>query len=84
MKAVLYRECGFPDVLHLKEIPRPAAGKRDVLVKVHATTVTVGDSRIREFRVPALQWLPAGSWRDCALCLRMVGVFKPVSTVPAR
>ena len=83
MKAVLYREYGSPDVLQLKEIPRPVAGKRDVLVKVHAITVTVGDSRMWEFRVPAMQWLPAGSWRDCAICLRMVSLNRS-STVPAR
>lgn len=59
MKAVVYTKYGSPDVLQLTEIQKPAPRAREVLVKVRATTVTIGDTRMRSFTVPRGQWLPA-------------------------
>jgi NADPH:quinone reductase-like Zn-dependent oxidoreductase len=43
MKAMVRHTYGSPDVLRLEEVPKPTAGERDVLVRVHAAAANAGD-----------------------------------------
>lgn len=69
MKAAVYNKYGPPEVVQVKDIPKPTPKDNEVLIRNHATTVTRGDSRIRSFVVPsALEWL---------LGKLFLGVFSP-------
>lgn len=73
MKAIVATRYGSPEVLELQEAAKPAPKDDEVLIRVHATTVTSGDIRVRSFTVPRSFWLPARL---------TLGLTKPKKAIP--
>ena len=59
MKAVVIARPGGPEVLELRDVPRPRAGYRQVLVRVHGAGLNRADILQREGRYPAPNDAPA-------------------------
>ena len=51
MKAIVCTKWGSPDVLELREMERPSPKDNEVLIRVHATTVTAGDCEMRGLKL---------------------------------
>ena len=49
MKAVICTKYGTPDVLKIRGVEKPSPKEDEVLIKNVATTVHIGDTKIRSF-----------------------------------
>jgi NADPH:quinone reductase-like Zn-dependent oxidoreductase len=58
MKAIIWTKYGPPDGLVLTEVPRPAPKENEVLIRIHATTVSAGDCELRRVKIPLVYRLP--------------------------
>ena len=47
MKAIICTKWGPPDVLQLKKVAKPIPKDNEVLIRIHAATVTMGDCELR-------------------------------------
>ncbi len=70
MKAILHTKFGPPDELQLGEVEKPIPKDNEVLIKIHAATVTTSDCNIRNST-----FTPA--WAILPMRLFALGVFKP-------
>lgn len=67
MKAVVYHEYGSPDVLKLEEVAMPTFKDNEILIRIYATGVKIGDIWARnykeitpsKFTMPLPLWLPS-------------------------
>jgi NADPH:quinone reductase-like Zn-dependent oxidoreductase len=68
MRAATYRRFGGPEVVRIEEVPKPSPRPDEVLIRVHASTLSAADHRARSRTVPAgLQVLSALA----------LGIFRP-------
>lgn len=58
MKAIVWTRYGSADGLRLREVAIPSPRENEVLIKVHAATVSRADTEFRRLEVPLLFWIP--------------------------
>ncbi|MGW8225060.1 MAG: NAD(P)-dependent alcohol dehydrogenase [Anaerolineales bacterium] len=70
MRAVICTKYGPPEVLQLQEISKPDPKEDEVLIKVIATSVHRGDTRMRGLEIPGPRW-------QVLMARLMLGINKP-------
>lgn len=52
MKAAIWTAYGSPDVIKVKEIPKPEPKENEVLIRIHAASVSLADCEMRAMKLP--------------------------------
>ncbi len=72
MKAAVCPKYGSPDIIEIQEVNKPTPKDNEVLIKIHAVPVTMGDCEVRAMRFPLEMQIP----------LRLIlGVKKPKNPI---
>lgn len=59
MKAIVYKEYGGPDVLHVEDVEKPEPANNEVLINMRAVEATKSDCEMRSFKFAVSWfWLP--------------------------
>jgi len=82
VKAILHSQYGASDLLQLKEIDKPAPKDNEVLIAIHATTVSTADCNMRNFTFVTRSMLPLAKltfgigrpWKARVLGTELAGV----------
>lgn len=62
MRAVHCTAYGPPDVLQLRDVPKPVPKDDEILVRIRATTVCAADVELRRRDFPSWLWVPMWLW----------------------
>ncbi|MYZ41734.1 zinc-dependent alcohol dehydrogenase family protein [Schauerella aestuarii] len=73
MKAVVLKSFGGPDSFELRDVPKPVPHAGEVLVRVHATSISPLDFQVRRGDYPDLVKLPAITGHDVSGVVEAVG-----------
>ncbi|MBK9124030.1 MAG: NAD(P)-dependent alcohol dehydrogenase [Chloroflexi bacterium] len=90
MKAIVWTQYGSPDGLRLTDIAKPQPKDNEILVRVHAATVTAGDSEIRQAKISPWLVLPMRLYmgllrpRNIVLGQELAGVVEEVGSAVTR
>ena len=81
MKVILHTQYGPPDLLQFREVDKPVPKDNEVLITIHATTVSSGDCNVRNFTFVTKSMLPIAKlvfgvgkpWKERVLGTELVG-----------
>jgi len=73
MKAALHRAYGPADLLQVAEVETPVPNENQVLIKIHATTVSSGDCNVRNFTFVPKSMVP--------IAKLVLGIKKPRTSI---
>lgn len=82
MKAILYEKYGPPDVLHLKEVEKPAPRDNEVLIRNYGSSINTVDIVARSGKAPKVVFRGARELAGLFLRLYFGGIRKPKQEIP--